>query len=276
MKLQIFGLALLSGIAVVASAPAQAQNGFLTRSFVSSSGMDSNPCNITQPCATFAQAYTTVGANGIVAALDPGKYGPLTITGPVTINGNGWAAITGPANGSGITINAGSTDNIILICLELDGAGAATRGVQFNSGGTLSIRGSMILNFNGPGVSFAPTGSSQLFVSDTLISNNGAVTNGDANGIYISAASSTSLSGAVDHVRIENNSSDGISILGVISTNPKVNFSISNSVIANNAIASSQCGISVAGNAGGNGGGKVTVAVSDTVIEGNGAGVCNG
>jgi hypothetical protein len=72
---------------------AHAQNGTLTRSFVSSTGVDTNPCTITQPCATFATAYTKIGANGIIAALDPGKYGPLTgtsaITGPVTINGNG-------------------------------------------------------------------------------------------------------------------------------------------------------------------------------------------
>src|SRR3984885_5333320 len=114
MKSPIFGLALLSVAAVVASAPAQAQNGSLTRSFVSSAGVDSNPCTITQPCATFAQAYTKIGANGIVAALDPGKYGPLTITGPVTINGNGWSAITGPNEGTAISISAKAEDKVIL------------------------------------------------------------------------------------------------------------------------------------------------------------------
>ena len=51
--------------------------------------------------------------------------GPLTITGPVTINGNGWAAITGPASGNAITINANSGDKIALIGLEIDGANAA-------------------------------------------------------------------------------------------------------------------------------------------------------
>src|SRR5271168_4654094 len=84
------------------SLPAQAQ---LTRTFVSSTGNDSNPCTTAAPCATFAHAYAVVAANGIVAALDPGKYGPLTITGPVTIDGNGWAAITATAAGNGITVN---------------------------------------------------------------------------------------------------------------------------------------------------------------------------
>src|SRR5580704_3887074 len=134
MKSHIFGLALLSVTAIVTSAPAQAQNGSLTRSFVSSSGSDSNSCMITAPCQSFAQAYTKVGANGIVAAIDPGKYGPIAITGPVTVNGNGWAAITAPATGNGITIGAGSTDNVTLTGLEIDGAGAAYNGIVFNSG----------------------------------------------------------------------------------------------------------------------------------------------
>ena len=89
--------------------PAQAN---LTRTFVSSAGSDANPCTITQPCASFAHAYSLTAPNGIVAALDPGKYGPLTITGPITINGNGWAAITAPATGNGITTTAGGSDNV--------------------------------------------------------------------------------------------------------------------------------------------------------------------
>ena len=54
MKLHVVGFALFSLTAFVGGAPAQAQNGTLTRSFVSSSGVDSNPCTITQPCASFA------------------------------------------------------------------------------------------------------------------------------------------------------------------------------------------------------------------------------
>ena len=62
-----------------------------------------------------------IGENGIIAALDPGKYGPLPniVTG-VTVNGNGWAAITAPAQGVGITDNG--PGNVTLIGLEIDGA----------------------------------------------------------------------------------------------------------------------------------------------------------
>lgn len=80
---------LAAALALAVAIPAHAQNGTLTRSFVSSTGVDTNARTIAAPCATFAQAYTKVGVNGIVAALDPGKYGPITITTGVTINGNG-------------------------------------------------------------------------------------------------------------------------------------------------------------------------------------------
>src|SRR5580700_6661175 len=147
MKSHVLGFALLSVTAIVANAPAQAQNGTLTRSFVSSAGVDSNPCTITAPCASFAQAYTKIGANGIIAALDPGKYGPLNIIGPVTVNGNGWAAITATAAGAGITIGAGSTDNVTLTGLEIDGAGAALNGIVFNSGGNLVVKNCVLKDF---------------------------------------------------------------------------------------------------------------------------------
>jgi hypothetical protein len=115
---------------VIAFAPPAAAAG-LTRTFVSSAGNDSNPCTISQPCSSFAHAYTATAANGIIAALDPGKYGPLSITGPVTVNGNGWAAITAPAAGNGFTITAVS-GNVTLIGLEIDGAGAGYNGIVFN------------------------------------------------------------------------------------------------------------------------------------------------
>jgi len=217
-------------LAVTLSAvSAQAQNGSLTRSFVSSSGADTNACTIAAPCASFAQAYTKVGANGIVAALDPGKYGPLTITGPVTINGNGWAAITGQAQSNAITVNAVS-GTVILTGLEVDGAQAAnSTGIQFNSGTTLNVRNSVIRNFTNVGLSFAPNSStlSQLFVSNTLVSDNGN------DGIIIFSVGSGTTSGVLDHVEIENNL-DGIA---VATNGHVVNMTISNSVSANNGFA---------------------------------------
>ncbi len=174
-------VATLALAAVFSAAPAQAQNGTLTRSFVSSAGVDSNPCTIAQPCATFAHAYTAIGANGIIAALDPGKYGPITITGPVTVNGNGWAAITGPASGTAITINAVS-GNVILTGLEIDGAGAAYNGIVFNSGSSLTVTNCILLNFiqdssadqtTGNGILIQPGNNLLSTISNIYAANNG-------------------------------------------------------------------------------------------------------
>jgi Right handed beta helix region len=157
---------------LVLSLSAQAA-GSLTRTFVSSAGSDSNPCTVLAPCATFAVAYAATAANGIIAALDPGKYGPLTITGPITINGNGWAAITAPAAGNGITINAQLGDAVTLTGLEIDGADAGSIGIMFNSGKFLTVDNSVISDVTGAGIQFLPNAASELLVSNTVVANIG-------------------------------------------------------------------------------------------------------
>jgi hypothetical protein len=216
MKSHAYGFALLSVIAIVASAPAQAQNGTLTRSFVSSTGVDTNACTITAPCASFVQAYTKVGANGIVAALDPGKYGPIAITGPVTINGNGWAAITGPSGGAAITINAAS-GNVTLAGLELDGAGASNEGIFLTSALSgivaLNIRDCVVSNFINSGIAIQPTGSGSTGVN-IFIANTSSLSNG-GDGIKINPESGNAfVQGTITGSNVANNSSNGFDVEG--------------------------------------------------------------
>jgi hypothetical protein len=213
---------------------AHAQNGQLTRSFVSSTGSNSNPCTITQPCASFAQAYTMIGANGIIAALDPGKYGPLTITGPVTVNGNGWAAITGPAQGNAITVNAGS-GNVTLTGLEIDGAGVAYNGIVFNTGDSLTVTDCVVQNFvfdgshstTGNGIFMQPTSAQVTFaITNTVVSNNGLT-----GYTYFPQSGTTSGYGVIDHVVATNNFQYGF----VIATEGgPVTVAVSNSIADNN------------------------------------------
>ena len=66
MTRTIFIAAGLALAAVLPAIPAQAAS---TRTFVSSAGHDSNPCTITQPCASFAVAYAATTPSGIIAAL---------------------------------------------------------------------------------------------------------------------------------------------------------------------------------------------------------------
>jgi hypothetical protein len=241
MRIHIFPSAVVAAATLALSLPAQAQNGSLTRSFVSSSGVDGNGCTIVAPCATFARAYTQTSASGIIAALDPGKYGGLNIVGPITVNGNGWAAITATASGAGITVSAG-TGNVILTGLEVDGAGAAYNGIVFQSGSSLTISNCIVKDFvesptnsqngqSGFGIAIQPVNGSTVdfqIVNTTLLNNKFA-------GIgYVPLSGSATAYGAIDHV-IATNNGNGIAVdIAVASASGgTANVSISNSVLSN-------------------------------------------
>ncbi len=90
--------------------------------FVSGVGDDSNPCSREAPCRTFAAAISKTKAGGEIDVLDPGGYGPVTITKSITIDGKGMASILASGT-NGISVNAGSTDVVILRNLSITGAG---------------------------------------------------------------------------------------------------------------------------------------------------------
>jgi large repetitive protein len=208
--------------------------GGLTRTFVSSSGADTNPCTVAAPCASFAHAFTLTQPNGIIAALDPGKYGPLTITYPVTINGNGWAAITAPASGAGITINA-DIGNVILTGLEVDGGDAAYNGIVFNSGASLTVSNCIVKDFisanstTGNGIMIGPTsGTVDFTIVHTVTLNNASA------GIhYLPASGSAAATGAIDHV-IASNNAIGMAVDLSAASGGSAAVTISNSIANNN------------------------------------------
>ena len=260
MKRVILPCALLTATLAL-PLPAQAQNGSLTRSFVSSTGVDGNPCTITQPCATFAHAYTKISANGIIAALDPGKYGGLTIIGPVTINGNGWAAVTATAEGNGITVNANSTDNVTLNGLEIDGAGTGANGIAFNSGGNFTVSNCVLGNFMNYSGTFSEIGilinpsSGSTFTIDI---NNTVVTNSPIGGLlYFSpSGGSPRATFVVDHLAVKGS---GTGMGFETTSSSSTNIAISNSVASNNT----EYGIITAGPG-------TIIAIDNTLISGNG------
>src|SRR6202521_6181403 len=76
-----------------------------TRTWVSGVGDDVNPCSRTAPCKTWAGAISKTAAGGEIDALDPGGFGALTITKPITLEGNGTLASTLSSGVNGIVIN---------------------------------------------------------------------------------------------------------------------------------------------------------------------------
>ena len=117
------------------------------RTFISGLGSDTNTasnCPRATPCRTLAAAYTVTSSGGEIFALDPAGYGPITITGPLSLIGTDGAAVAVATGTTGVTINAGAGDKIIISNFIFSGAGASsTTGIALNSGG-LVLRNSIV------------------------------------------------------------------------------------------------------------------------------------
>jgi Right handed beta helix region len=147
------------------AAPAQAQ---FNRVYASArSGNDLNSCNsITSPCQSFQGAANQVAAGGSIIVLDTGGYGPVTITKALTIDvPSGVIAFIHPSSGSGVTVNAGSTDVVILRGLSVNTSSGTFAGIDFIAGGTLRVENCVVNGF----ASGIRAESGLLFVRDTTI-----------------------------------------------------------------------------------------------------------
>ncbi|MCU1230426.1 MAG: outer membrane protein [Acidobacteria bacterium] len=144
-KLSLFAILLL---AMTTSAFAQA-----TRTWVSGVGDDVNPCSRTAPCKTFAGAISKTASGGEISVLDPGGFGTVTITKPLTIDGNGVVASILAAGVPGITVNtAGAADTVTIRNLSINGslqtANPGTFGVRIINGKNVNIEHCAIWGFN--------------------------------------------------------------------------------------------------------------------------------
>ena len=284
MTRTIFIAAALALAVTLPIAPAQATG--VPRTFLSAAGSDSNNCaNVATPCRHMAAAYAATAPNGEIYVLDPANYGSLTITGPVSIEGHGWASIAPPGiQSAAITINANAGDKINIIGVVLDGTAiGGTTGI-FISGGSLTVGDSVIRNFGSNGIAFSPNSSSpsQLFVSNTVVADNGFT------GIGIFSTGSGTTTGVFDHVELEHNGIDG---LRAETSTQTINITVSDSVSANNqnginADASGATPVSImvrnstiANNTTdgllAQGSGSATIRVTRSTITGNGVGWAN-
>jgi hypothetical protein len=117
------------------------------RTFVSGLGNDSETsagCPRTTPCRTFAAAYTVTATGGEIVAVDPSGYGPITITGPVSIVGVEGADLTVTSGTVGITVSAGASDLVVIDAIQINGTGATTTTGIAVTGGRLVLRNSTL------------------------------------------------------------------------------------------------------------------------------------
>ena len=163
------------GCLVLATLIAPAAYAQATRTWVSGVGDDVNPCSRTAPCKTFAGAISKTAAGGEISVLDPGGFGAVTITKAITIDGNGVVASTlfAGAGTSGIVVNAGVNDRVILRNISIHGAGTGSNGIRFLAGKSLTVENVTIEGFTGRGIDMTMTTTAKLFVRNTTISEGG-------------------------------------------------------------------------------------------------------
>jgi hypothetical protein len=253
------------------AAPAQAQ---ATRTWVSGVGDDVNPCSRTAPCKTFAGAISKTAPRGEISVLDPGGFGAVTITKSISIvNDNSGEAGILAAGTNGIIVNAAATDVVILRGLVIDGGTAAVpglNGIRFIAGGALHVEKCLIKNFsgtspNGFGVMFAPSGASELYLSDTTLISNGNAAAVTGAGVLIQPTGSGSPTVSISNVRLENNNR-GVLADSTTSTGAH-KVSILNSTISGNT------GFGVSAVTAPAGGVPITMMISNTSVVNNANGV---
>ena len=186
------------------------------RTFVASTGNDSNACSLTAPCGGFARAITQTSANGTIVVLDSAGYGPVAIDRSVSIVAPGgvYAGITA-LTGDGITI---STDaiSVTLRGLYITLQGAA-RGVYISGlGATVNIDNCVIANWFGSGIEVNAT-MGRLVVRDTILRG------GTGTALMIAGGVAE-----IDGSRIEENLGQGINVYNA-------RMSVTRSTIAMNA-----------------------------------------
>jgi hypothetical protein len=231
-----------------------------TRTWVSGTGDDANPCSRLAPCKTFAGTISKTATNGEINTLDPGGFGPVTITKSITIDGgtSGNGAITA-AGQTGIIINAGDTGIVILRHLLINGVGTGINGIRILSAKAVYIEDCHIYGFQG---SSATTGrgisDERTTANGTLFILNTAVERNEQTNIFISP-SATGVVAVLDNVKLlDSNGNSGLSVRGGSTA------SIKNSVIS----ANNSFGIVAEADAGG-----TNVTVENCLITSNGTGV---
>jgi hypothetical protein len=174
----------------LAAAPAHAQ----TRTFVSGVGDDLNPCSRTAPCKTFAGAISKTAINGEINCLDPGGYGPVTITKSITIDCKETNALILAVGNNGITVSIPASADDPTRSVRIRGLGINGAGVSGQVGTRTGL------------VGIRATAGTSLFVEDTVIEEF------SQQGIQVQTSAAFNLS--LDRVLIRNTNSSGVALSG--------------------------------------------------------------
>lgn len=168
-----FLMKVMAAIAVLVTFTATPAMAQATRTWVSGVGDDANPCSRTAPCKTFAGAISKTASGGEISVLDPGGYGAVTITKPITIRADGDLGSVVVSGTNAIIVNvANPAHRVVLQGLEFDGLNQATTpgvaGVRVLSGSQVFVIDCTIRGFT-TGIDIATPDSAEVTVHNTSI-----------------------------------------------------------------------------------------------------------
>lgn len=218
--------------------------------YVAFNGSDSSPsCSRPAPCKTITHALTVVATGGVVDIVASGSYDTFTITKAVSVEADQGvvATITIPSGGTGITINAGSSDTVTLKRLSVWGSAVNEVGIEANAAQSITIEDCVSRNVR-YGASLNSTA--------TAFKVAGGVFEGDDTSLFIRAASNNV---SIDGVKIyETGSNAAVDAVGT-------HITITHSLLAGDGTSGFAPGVWVKGGQ--------TVVLEDNVISGYGPAV---
>lgn len=233
-----------------------------TRTWVSGTGDDANPCSRTAPCRTFAGAISKTQAGGEIDALDPSTFGSVTITKSITIDGgSGQNAGITASGATGINVIAGTTDSVTIRNLELTGATNSSTGVNATQAAALHFENVVVSQFT-TGINIAASSNMQVTLDRVVARDNSAAAlsaagSGNASQVTVLVRDSSFIStksgpgvnlGASTTSTFLNTSASGNAAAGFVVSGSGAQISLANTVAASNAGPGLQIGSS-SGNA---------------------------
>lgn len=204
VRITIVALAILS-LATIASAQA-------TRTWISATGADANPCSRTAPCLTYASAISKTATGGIINSIDSSSGGAVTITKSILIDSSpDFGHILGSGT-NGIIINitdpADTASTVIIRGIDIHGAGTGFDGIRILSAKKVIIENCRIERFTGQGIDIvSAVANTQVIIRNCRISNN------TSQGISATFSASGSTVLNVDSCEISQNGSSAVDLI---------------------------------------------------------------
>ena len=224
----------VAGMVCNVSASAQA-----TRTWVSGTGDDNNPCSRTLPCKSFGNTIAKTAAGGEINCLDPGGFGAVTITKSISIICDDVFGNVMVMGTNGIIINVPAGSYVTLSGFSLDGLGNSgnpgMHGIYIFQGGNISLRNMTITGFReGYGVNFVPTATSKLTMSNVTLTENGTTDFTTTGGVLVRPAAGITATMTINNSRLQNNDNIAVRLDTVGIVGSAINATIDSSVVSGN------------------------------------------